>query len=110
MKRLRLRVHYPMDVEGHLRHGFQLVYRSGPVRRNPPIFGQCVRTAIKILGTDLTGATSVTFNGTPATFTVVSSTEIKTTVPSGAITGKVKVTTPSGTLISNVNFRVSCRF
>jgi hypothetical protein len=38
---------------------------------------------INILGTDLTGATSVTFNGTPATFTVVSATEIRTTVPTG---------------------------
>jgi hypothetical protein len=37
---------------------------------------------------------------------VVSSSEITTTVPTGATTGKVKVTTPSGTLTSNVNFRV----
>ena len=40
-------------------------------------------------------------------FTVVSSTEIKTNVPSGATTGKVKVKTPRGTLTSNVNFRVT---
>ena len=59
-----------------------------------------------ILGSDLTGATSVTFNGTPATFTVVSATEIKTTVPAGAITGPLVVTTPGGTLSSNVIFRV----
>lgn len=54
----------------------------------------------------LTGATSVTFNGTAATFTVVSSSEITATVPAGATTGEVKVTTPSRTLTSNVNFRV----
>jgi uncharacterized repeat protein (TIGR03803 family) len=59
-----------------------------------------------ILGNHLTGTTSVTFNGTAAKFKVVSSTEIMTTVPSGATTGPVKVTTPSCTLISNVNFRV----
>ena len=62
---------------------------------------------VAILGTDLTGATSVTFNGTSATFTVVSSTEISTTVPTGATTGPVMVTTPSGTLKSNNNFRVT---
>ena len=53
------------------------------------------------------GTTSFIFNLTAATFTVVSNTEIKTTVPSGATTGKVKVTTPSRTLTSDVNFRVT---
>jgi uncharacterized repeat protein (TIGR03803 family) len=65
-----------------------------------------VGTAVIILGNNLTGSTSVTFNGTSAKFTVVSSSEIKTIVPSGATTGKVKVTTPHGTLTSNVNFGV----
>jgi uncharacterized repeat protein (TIGR03803 family) len=59
-----------------------------------------------ILGTDLTSTTSVTFNGTSAVFTVVSSTEIAATVPTGATTGRVEVITPSGTLKSNVVFRV----
>jgi hypothetical protein len=62
--------------------------------------------AVTILGSSLTGSTSVTFNGVAATFTVVSPTEIKTTVPTGATTGKVQVVTPGGTLTSNVNFRV----
>jgi hypothetical protein len=62
--------------------------------------------AVTILGTNLTGTTGVTFNGTAATFTVVSSTEIKTTVPSGATTGFVSVVTPGGTLQGNVKFRV----
>jgi uncharacterized repeat protein (TIGR03803 family) len=61
---------------------------------------------VRILGTDLTGATSVTFNGTAASFTVVSPTAITTTVPQGATTGTVRVTTPRGTLSSNVSFRV----
>ena len=59
-----------------------------------------------ILGTDLTGATSVTFNGTAATFTVIAPTAIKVDVPSGAATGAVQVVTPTGTLISNVPFQV----
>ena len=63
--------------------------------------------AVSILGTKLTGATSVSFNGTAATFRVVSETEIKTTVPAGATTGKIQVVTPSGVLSSNVAFRVS---
>jgi len=59
-----------------------------------------------ILGQGLTGSTSVSFNGAPATFTVVSDTYIKATVPAGATTGYVTVTTPSGTLTSNVPFQV----
>jgi uncharacterized protein (TIGR03437 family) len=65
-----------------------------------------VGATVNILGTNLTGATSVTFNGTAATFAVVSSSEITTNVPAGATTGEVKVVTPGGTLSSNVSFRV----
>lgn len=65
-----------------------------------------VGAPVRILGTDLTGATAVTFNGVAATFTVPSSSGITTTVPAGATSGVVQVTTPSGTLSSNVAFRV----
>jgi hypothetical protein len=65
-----------------------------------------VGTAVTILGNNLKGSTSVAFNGTAATFTVKSSTEITTSVPSGATTGYVKVITPTRTLTSNLNFRV----
>jgi uncharacterized repeat protein (TIGR03803 family) len=65
-----------------------------------------VGAAVKILGTDLTGATSVTFDGTAAAFTVVSASEITTTVPTGATTGTVEVVTPNGTLSSNAPFQV----
>ncbi|MGC1374150.1 MAG: choice-of-anchor tandem repeat GloVer-containing protein [Candidatus Sulfotelmatobacter sp.] len=65
-----------------------------------------VGAAVIILGTDLTGSTAVTFNGTAATFNVVSASEITTTVPAGASSGAVEVTTSSGTLKSNVAFRV----
>jgi uncharacterized repeat protein (TIGR03803 family) len=68
--------------------------------------GATVGKRVGILGTDLTGATSVTFNGTPSTFTVVSNTLITTTVPTGATTGTVQVVTPSGTLSSNATFVV----
>jgi uncharacterized protein (TIGR03437 family) len=59
-----------------------------------------------ILGQGFTGTTRVSFNGTPATFTVVSDTLIKATVPAGATTGYVTVATPSGPLTSNVPFNV----
>jgi uncharacterized repeat protein (TIGR03803 family) len=65
-----------------------------------------VGAAVKILGTDLASATSVSFNGTTATFKVISASEISTSVPSGAATGRIKVTTPGGTLSSDVAFSV----
>jgi uncharacterized repeat protein (TIGR03803 family) len=61
---------------------------------------------IRILGSNLTGATSVTFNGTAAVFTVDSQYLITTTVPAGATSGKVEVTVPGATLSSNVPFEV----
>jgi uncharacterized repeat protein (TIGR03803 family) len=84
---------------------FSVSVGLGPFVETRPTSGK-VGKAIKILGTNLTGSTSVTFNGTAATFTVVSNSEITTTVPTGATTGKVKVTTPHRTLTSNVSFRV----
>jgi uncharacterized repeat protein (TIGR03803 family) len=66
-----------------------------------------IGAAVNILGTNLTGAISVTFNGTAAAFTVVSRSLITTTVPTGATTGRVRVTNPGGTLSSNVPFTVN---
>jgi uncharacterized repeat protein (TIGR03803 family) len=59
-----------------------------------------------ILGQGFTGASNVSFNGTAATFTVVSDTYVTATVPAGATTGLVTVTTPGGVLTSNGPFRV----
>jgi uncharacterized repeat protein (TIGR03803 family) len=84
---------------------FSLSVGLGPFVETQPNAAK-VGAAVKILGTDLTGASSVNFNGTAASFTVVSSSEITTNVPAGATTGEVKVVTPSGTLLSNVPFRV----
>jgi uncharacterized repeat protein (TIGR03803 family) len=85
---------------------FSLDMGLGPFVKTLPTSGK-VKAAVKILGTDLTGATSVTFNGTAATFTVASSSEITTTVPEGATTGVVKVVTAGGTtLTSNTVFQV----
>ncbi len=62
--------------------------------------------AVKILGTNLTGATAVSFNGVAAAFDVVSSSEISTKVPTDATTGKVEVVTPSGTLSTHASYTV----
>jgi len=70
-----------------------------------PTWGTAGATAM-ILGDNLTGATKVTFNGVPAAFTVVSSTEIEAIVPAGATTGTATVVTPDGTLKSNAIFQV----
>jgi uncharacterized protein (TIGR03437 family) len=58
------------------------------------------------LGPNLTGATSLSFNGTPAAITFVSLSVISTTVPAGATSGNVEVTAGGVTLLSNVAFRV----
>ena len=84
---------------------FSLSVGFAPFVETHPNFGP-VGSPVKILGTNLTGATSVTFNGTPAVFTVFSSSLIGAKVPAGATTGTVQVVTPGGTLSSNVPFRV----
>jgi uncharacterized protein (TIGR03437 family) len=56
-----------------------------------------------ILGTRLSGATSVSFNGVAADFTAVSATEITTVIPAGASSGKIEVVTPAGRLYSVIS-------
>ncbi len=89
--------------------GCGTVYRLstglGPFIETEPTFGK-VGSKVAILGTNLTGATAVSFNGAAATFKIVSSSEITATVPTGATTGIVSVTLPSGTLNTIVGFRV----
>ena len=84
---------------------FSLSVGLGPFVETQTTSGK-VGASIKILGSDLTGATSVTFNGLAAAFTVVRPSEISAAVPTGATTGTVQATTPAGTLSSNVAFQV----
>jgi uncharacterized repeat protein (TIGR03803 family) len=87
---------------------FSLSVGLGPFVATNPTSGK-VGAKVVILGNNLKGATSVTFNGTnQPTFAVnKSGSAITTTVPSGATTGTVEVTTPKKLLKSNVVFRVT---
>ncbi len=60
-----------------------------------------------ISGSNFTGASSVRFNGTSASFTVVSATQISATVPGGATSGPISVTTSAGTGTSSALFTVT---
>ena len=71
--------------------------------------GGTVGTTVTIVGTnfDTTAANNaVTFNGTSATVTSSTSTDVVTTVPSGATTGSISITVNSQTATSSSNFIV----
>ena len=65
-----------------------------------------VGKTVGILGHGFSGASSVEFNGTPASFHVISNTFMTATVPSGE-TGFVRIDTTSGNLVSSKIFRVT---
>ncbi|WP_218082032.1 IPT/TIG domain-containing protein [Anthocerotibacter panamensis] len=69
---------------------------SGPVNR-----------VVTITGTNFTGATTVAFGGVAAPFQVDSDTQIRTRVPAGAVTGKIRVATPNGRVTSDARFTVT---
>jgi uncharacterized repeat protein (TIGR03803 family) len=90
---------------GHLGTVFDIGTGLSPFVKLLPASGK-VGAKIAILGTNLSGITSVTFNGTAATFSAGTKTYLTATVPTGATTGTVDVVTSGGTLKSNVKFRV----
>jgi hypothetical protein len=77
----------------------------GPFIKTLPAAGK-LGAKVGILGNNLTGATSVTFNGIPAQFSVRLPSLILTHVPTGATTGTVQVTLPGPTLLSSAPFYV----
>jgi hypothetical protein len=62
---------------------------------------------VTIDGSYLAGATSVVFNGTAASYSVVSGSELSATVPAGASSGPISVTTPDGTATTTTPFTVT---
>jgi uncharacterized repeat protein (TIGR03803 family) len=85
---------------------FSLSMGLGPFVETIPTVGK-VGGTVAILGNNLKGTTSVSFNGIVASFPVGSNTEIRASVPAGATTGTVTVVSPSRTLTSNIVFRVA---
>lgn len=65
-----------------------------------------IGTTVTITGSALTGATGVSFAGTPAGFTTTGYDSIAATVPGGAVTGAITVTTPAGAAVSASSFGV----
>jgi len=65
-----------------------------------------VGTVVTITGTNFTGATDVSFDGTSAPYTVDNATQITATVPLGTTTGPISVTTPDGTAYSSTDFEM----
>jgi probable HAF family extracellular repeat protein len=63
-------------------------------------------TKVVIIGTNFTGAKSVTFNKKAATFTVDSATQITATVPNGVSEGPISVQTPGGVANSKLKFTI----
>ena len=66
-----------------------------------------VGTSVTINGTNFSGVTAMAFNGTAASYTVNSATQIVATVPTGATTGTIKVTTSAGSATSSSAFTVT---
>jgi hypothetical protein len=64
-------------------------------------------TQVTITGANYVGVTSVTFNGTAATFEAHSAGEIVATVPTGATAGPIAVTTSLGTATSANSFTIT---
>jgi len=85
---------------------YSLSVGLGPFVKTLPTSGKA-GTTILILGTNLSGATGVTFNGVKAEFDQSVPWMIPAIVPTGATTGKIEVALPSGTLSSNIDFRVT---
>jgi len=65
-----------------------------------------VTTAVTLHGVNFSSASTVAFNGVPASFVIDSNSQIRTVVPVSAISGKISVTNADGTAESDVNFTV----
>lgn len=72
-----------------------------------PASGMPAQT-ITITGTELSGATAVTFNGVSADFHVVSPTQITATAPPATAAGPISVSTSVGTATSTGKFTYCC--
>jgi hypothetical protein len=91
----------PCDVGAYDTDGNPTIAKVKPAKGKPG-------KKVTITGTDLTGATKVSFNGTPAVIRTDTATKITTKVPVGATTGPISVTTSAGgTVTTAKSFKVT---
>ncbi|HYM82330.1 MAG TPA: carboxypeptidase regulatory-like domain-containing protein [Candidatus Limnocylindria bacterium] len=64
-------------------------------------------TEVIVTGTNFTGVTAVAFNGAAASWTAISATQLRATVPASATTGLLSVTNGAGSGLSAQNFDVT---
>ncbi len=69
-----------------------------------------VGSTVLLTGTNLSGTYTVRFNGSGASFTVLSATSISAVVPAGAATGTISLATPIGATSSTGTFVVGIPF
>jgi len=95
------------DIDFHI-DNFQVVAAPPVVTSFSPV-AACVDSgaSVTITGANLSNATGVTVNSTPATITANTNTSLTFTMPNGASTGLVAVTTAEGTGSSATNFTVN---
>jgi hypothetical protein len=87
---------------------YSLTYTPAPIITSLTPSSGPVGTSVVIAGSGFTGATGVTFNGTPAaSFVVNSGSQITAVAVAGTSTGAVVVTTPAGTSNTNATFTVT---
>ncbi len=86
-----------------------VTYTPAPTVSSFTVTSACTGStpSIVITGNHFNTATNVSFNGTSASFTINSNTQITATLPAGATTGTITVTSPSGTGTSATNFTVN---
>ncbi|MFT3765888.1 MAG: IPT/TIG domain-containing protein [Minicystis sp.] len=88
--------------------GFQVISSAPPsITSFTPTSG-VPQTSVTITGSNFTGATGVSFGGTPAsTFTVTSDTQIVAVVANRTVSGPVSVTNTAGSRSSQVSFTIA---
>ncbi len=89
------------------RQPFQVLNPTGPTITNFNPFNGPVGTTVTITGTNFNGLTTVLFNGTVASVTSSTNTQIIVNVPVGATTGNIAVVTTNGVATSNFPFTVT---
>jgi YD repeat-containing protein len=102
-------VTYTYDAVGNLQSTTEYASSQTSIIGFSPSSG-AVGTTVTISGTGFSSTASqnaVSFNGTAASVTYATATQLVVTVPSGATTGQINVTSPDGSATSSASYVVS---